>query len=166
MEEAGTLLTWIGEHRCSYNDIKANTFSLRRLAVNPNSKYLHRRALSQSAQVFFSDRTAEAPSVAFHDFRQHVSSVFTHDSCHWCLSGPWCEYKWRTNESAGANVILPQLEWARQLSNDGQNLVVAIVRNLESAKQPETLRRPNVAVVKGDLSDLDSFSVNLQCSNS
>ncbi|POR34387.1 Putative oxidoreductase [Tolypocladium paradoxum] len=50
------------------------------------------------------------------------------------------------------------LEWVRQLSDDGQNLVVAIVRNPENAKQSETLLRSNVAVVKGDLSDLDSFS--------
>ncbi|KND94000.1 putative oxidoreductase [Tolypocladium ophioglossoides CBS 100239] len=50
------------------------------------------------------------------------------------------------------------LEWVRQFSDDGQNLVVAIVRNPENAEQSKTLLRPNVAVVKGDLSDLDSFS--------
>ncbi|PNY20396.1 Uncharacterized protein TCAP_07428, partial [Tolypocladium capitatum] len=50
------------------------------------------------------------------------------------------------------------LEWVRQLSDDGQNLVVAVVRNPENAKRSDTLLRHNVTVVKGDMSDLDSFS--------
>ncbi|KAK2616642.1 hypothetical protein QQS21_000465 [Conoideocrella luteorostrata] len=50
------------------------------------------------------------------------------------------------------------LEWVRQLSEDPQTFVIAVVRNPEKAKQTSTLSRQNVVVVKADLSDLKSFS--------
>jgi uncharacterized protein YbjT (DUF2867 family) len=48
----------------------------------------------------------------------------------------------------------------RQLSNRSENLVIAVVRNPTKAHQPEILGRPNVAVVRADLSNLDAFEVS------
>lgn len=47
----------------------------------------------------------------------------------------------------------------RQLSEDPQNLVLAVVRDPEQAKLSSILGKQNVAIIKGDLSCVDSFQV-------
>jgi uncharacterized protein YbjT (DUF2867 family) len=53
-----------------------------------------------------------------------------------------------------------QLEWIKQLSKDSKNFVIAVVRNPSKAEALKPLLGSNVAVVKADLSDFDSFPVS------
>ncbi|KAE8444328.1 hypothetical protein EG329_000638 [Mollisiaceae sp. DMI_Dod_QoI] len=50
------------------------------------------------------------------------------------------------------------LEWVKQLSQDPQNFIIAVVRDPETVTALKPLLGPKVVVVKGDISDLDSFS--------
>ncbi|KAH8697441.1 hypothetical protein BGW36DRAFT_378708 [Talaromyces proteolyticus] len=49
------------------------------------------------------------------------------------------------------------LEWVQQLNQDPKNYVIAVVRNPEKATQLKALQGQNIAIVKGDVSDFDSF---------
>ncbi|KAK4086701.1 hypothetical protein Purlil1_8866 [Purpureocillium lilacinum] len=61
-----------------------------------------------------------------------------------------------TGASRGLDDI--KLEFVRQLSDNSHHRVIAVVRNPEILLQSSILARKNVYVVKGDLSDLESFS--------
>jgi len=49
------------------------------------------------------------------------------------------------------------LEWVRQLSQDSNNFVIAVVRNQGKAGLLKPLLGDRVAIVEGDVSDVDSF---------
>jgi hypothetical protein len=52
-----------------------------------------------------------------------------------------------------------QLEWVRQLSSNPENLIIALVRNPDSAHQLKPLLGTNVVAVRGDVVHFDSFPV-------
>jgi hypothetical protein len=59
----------------------------------------------------------------------------------------------------GLWLTLHQLEWVKQLSQDPQNFIIAVVREPGTAELLKPLLGPNVVAVKGNISDLNSFSV-------
>jgi hypothetical protein len=59
----------------------------------------------------------------------------------------------------------PKLEWVRQLSQDSNNFVIAVVRNQSKAGLLNPLLGDRVAIVEGDVSDVDSFPVSFKIQN-
>lgn len=94
-------------------------------------------------------------------FTTNYHNVWAHNKDHRHyrrLSRPRCEYNLRLDSSlTDADDI--KLEFVRQLSDNSHHRVIAVVRNPEILLQSSILARKNVYVVKGDLSDLESFSV-------
>lgn len=56
----------------------------------------------------------------------------------------------------------PKLEWVKQLSQDPNNFVVAVVRNPDKADLLAPLLGPRVVSVQGDVADIDSFPVGFK----
>lgn len=56
-------------------------------------------------------------------------------------------------------LTLLKLEWVRQLSQDPQNFIIAIVRNPSKADLLTPLLGSRVITIQGDVADINSFPV-------
>ena len=59
----------------------------------------------------------------------------------------------------------PKLEWVRQLSQDSNNFIFAVVRNPGNAGLLKPLLGVRGAIVEGDVTDIDSFPVSFKIQN-
>jgi uncharacterized protein YbjT (DUF2867 family) len=55
-----------------------------------------------------------------------------------------------------------KLEWVRQLSQDSNNFIIALVRNPEKADLLRPFLGPGVVAIKGDVANVNSFPVSLK----
>jgi hypothetical protein len=57
------------------------------------------------------------------------------------------------------NTDFLKLEWVRQLGQDPNNFIIALVRNPEKADLLKPLLGSKIVSLQGDISDIDSFPV-------